>query len=98
LKRAGQKLSEGGKNTVSLFSLVKIGKELDSVGAEQSPLLAQLRASIEPSDVVGLGSFSNFGHPSWRVNEIMADEILPSQTFRNMKFFFAFATACQIVM
>jgi hypothetical protein len=80
---------------VSFFNLVKISKERCSVGAEQSQLLSELRASIETSDVVGLGALSDFGDPSWRVNEIMAEDVLPSQRFRNMRFIFTFATAGQ---
>jgi ferredoxin len=96
-KRIGHKLSESEKNTVLFFNLVKIGKEIDAVGADKSHLLAGLRSSIESSDVIGLGAFSNFAHPSWRVNEIFTEEILPSKCFRSMKFFFTFATAGQII-
>jgi Pyruvate/2-oxoacid:ferredoxin oxidoreductase delta subunit len=96
-KRIGQKLGESEKNTVLFFNHVKIGKEIDAVGADKSHLLAGLRSSIESSDVIGLGAFSNFAHPSWRVKEIFTEEILPCQCFRSMKFFFTFSTAGQII-
>jgi ferredoxin len=96
-KRIGRKLSEVGKHTVTFFNLVKVGKEIDSLGADHSPRLSQLRSSLETSEVVGLGAFSNFVHPSWRVNELFAEDILPAQYFRKMECFFTFATAGQIV-
>jgi ferredoxin len=95
-KRIAAKLVEA-KHHVTLFNLVKIGKEFDSLGPDASPLLTQLRESLRTSDVVGLGAFSNFAHPSWRVNELFSDAALPSGLFKNMKFFFTFATAGQVV-
>jgi ferredoxin len=94
-KRIGNELSEG--NTVTQFNLLKVGKQIDSLASEHSILLAQLRESLETSEVVGLGAFSDFIHPSWRVNELFTEEILPSQFFMKMKFFFTFATAGQFV-
>jgi ferredoxin len=91
-KQVASKLTEGG-HTVIRCNLLKLGKEMDSIGAANSPLLTQLRESLQGSEVVGLGAFSNFGHPSFRVNEIFEDAILPPSLFAQMKMFFTFGTA-----
>jgi ferredoxin len=91
-KRIAAKLTDSGKHTVDLVSLVKLGKEVDSLGV-QCPLLGSVRASIQASDVVALGCFSNGSYPSHRVNEMFAESVLPAALFTNMKYFFVFATA-----
>jgi ferredoxin len=93
-KRIASQLTDAG-NTVSRFNIVKIGKEIDSLGATSSPLLASARAAIESSDVVAVSAFSNGFHPSHRVNEVLADSVLPATLFARMRFFFIFATAGQ---
>jgi ferredoxin len=93
-KRIASQLTDAG-NTVSRFSIVKLGKEIDSLGASSSPLLASVRTALESSDVVALSAFSNGFHPSHRVNEVFEENVLPRSLFSRMRFFFIFATAGQ---
>jgi ferredoxin len=94
-KRIAEKVTESGRHSVQLFSLVKLSKEVGSLGIDSSPLLAQVRETLESSDVVGLGALVNAGYPSWRVNELFADSVLPQRCFLLMRFFFSFATAAE---
>jgi ferredoxin len=93
-KRVAAKLTETGKNTVEHVNLVKLSREFDSIGL-QGPLLASVRKSIQASDVVAIGCFSNFLHPAHRVSELFAEAVLPAILFANMKYFFVFGTAGQ---
>jgi Pyruvate/2-oxoacid:ferredoxin oxidoreductase delta subunit len=93
-KRIAVKLTEAN-HTVTSFSLVKLGQQLDSLGAASSPLISEVRTSISNSDVVAIGAFSNTVHPSAKVNHVLEDAIFPPSLFTKMKYFFVFATAGQ---
>jgi Pyruvate/2-oxoacid:ferredoxin oxidoreductase delta subunit len=93
-KRIAAKLTESGKHTVQHVALVKLGKEVDSLGLT-GPLLASTRTTIEASDVVAIGCFSNTNHPSYRVDQLFGESVLPASLFANMKYFFVFGTAGQ---
>jgi ferredoxin len=91
-KRIGAQLTDEGKRTVTHLSIVKIGKEVDTLG-DDSPLLTAAREAIAGSEVVALGCFSDAAHPSRKVNQVLADSVLPRALFKKMKCFFVFATA-----
>jgi ferredoxin len=91
-KRIGAKLTDAHHN-VRYFSLVKLNREIDSLGPTSSPTLKAASESISNSDVVAIGAFSNTMHPSSAVNHVF--EHFPSSLFANMKYFFVFATAGQ---
>jgi ferredoxin len=94
-KRIGEKLTEGNQHTVEHINLVKLNKEIDSLGIDSSTRLKDARTSIQSSDVVALAGFSKGFHPSWAIDQLFADAILPSSLFTNMKYCFVFATAGQ---
>jgi Pyruvate/2-oxoacid:ferredoxin oxidoreductase delta subunit len=94
-KRIAAKITEGGKHTVTHISVVKLAKEIDAQPTNDGPLLAAARVTLSNSDVVALGCFSNTGHPSYAVNQVLSDSVLPRALFSKMKFFFVFATAGQ---
>jgi Pyruvate/2-oxoacid:ferredoxin oxidoreductase delta subunit len=95
-KRISSKLTESTPHPIHHFNLVKIGKEVASLGVHSSPLLTSAHESILNSNVIALSCFVNGFHPPHRVNQVFDESIFPSRLFSRMEYFFVFATAGQL--
>lgn len=87
-------------DALSIIKSYQLGrKKPENLSVEAAPggLIPDLRRSIAVADVIGIGAFSFGMQTPPGLSEIFSEEYLPADLYKNMKYFFSFGTAGQMI-